>query len=141
MSNFVLSFNDDEVFVIVEHLKDCLILCIGDVIYLCFTSFLFMDFCQSQCCQLTVVLVPVIKDKAGKISSKDNYRPVALASVFSKVIEVIILGRIEICLDTNPNQFGFKKKHGTDQCIYIICVKENYRFISNSEWQCIGMFS
>ena len=43
---------------------------------------------------LSVVLVPVIKDKAGKISSKDNYRPIALASVFSKTIEVIILGRI-----------------------------------------------
>ena len=66
---------------------------------------------------LSVVLVPVIKDKAGKISSKDNYRPIALASVFSKMIEVIILARIEIFLDTNPNQFGFKKKHGTDQCI------------------------
>ena len=25
---------------------------------------------------LSVVLVPVIKDKAGKISSKDNYRPI-----------------------------------------------------------------
>ena len=72
---------------------------------------------------LSVVLVPVIKDKAGKISSKDNYHPVVLASVFSKLIEVIVLGRIEIFLDNNPDQFGFKKKHGTDQCIY---VKGNY---------------
>ena len=30
---------------------------------------------------LSVVLVPIIKDKCGKINSKDNYRPVALASV------------------------------------------------------------
>ena len=66
---------------------------------------------------LSVVLVPVIKDKAGKISSNDNYRPIALASAFCKIIEVIILGRIEIFLDTNPNQFDFKKKHGTDQCM------------------------
>ena len=71
---------------------------------------------------LSDVLVPVIKDKAGKISSKDNYRPVALASMFSQIIEIIILCRIEIFLDTNPNQLGFKK-HGTDQCI---CVKGNY---------------
>ena len=40
--------------------------------------------------------------------------------MFSKIIEVIILGRIEIFLDTNLNQFGFKKKHGTDQCIYVL---------------------
>ena len=35
-------------------------------------------------------------DKAGKISSKDNYRPIALASVISKLVEVIMLDRIEI---------------------------------------------
>ena len=60
----------------------------------------------------------MIKDKAGKISSNDNNRPIALASVLIQIIEVIILGRIEICLDTN--QFIFKKKHGTDQCIYVL---------------------
>ena len=64
--------------------------------------------------------MPVIKDKVGKIFSRDNYRPIAVASVFSKRIEVIILGRIEIFLDINPNQFDFKKKHGTDQSIYVL---------------------
>ena len=40
---------------------------------------------------LSVALVPLIKDEVGnKISSKDNYHPIALASVFSKIIEVII---------------------------------------------------
>ena len=33
---------------------------------------------------------------AGKISSKDNYRPIALASVISKLVEVIMLDRIEM---------------------------------------------
>ena len=40
---------------------------------------------------ISVILVPIIKDKAGKITSKDNYRPIALASVVSKVIEMILL--------------------------------------------------
>ena len=69
---------------------------------------------------LSVVLLPVIKDKAGKISSKDNYRPIALASVISKLVEVIMLDRIEMYMNTNPNQFAFKRKHGTDQCIYVL---------------------
>ena len=60
---------------------------------------------------LSVVLVPIVKDKTGKISSKDNYRPIALASVMSKVIERIILERIETCLLTSPNQFAFKSNH------------------------------
>lgn len=39
---------------------------------------------------MSVILVPVIKDKASKaskVSSIDNYRPIALASILSKVLE------------------------------------------------------
>ena len=85
---------------------------------MCFTGCVAHGFLSEL--MLSVVLVPVIKDKAGKISSKDNYHPIALASVFSKLLEIIILDRIEMYMDTNPNQFGFKKKHGTDQCIYVL---------------------
>ena len=52
---------------------------------------------------LSVVLVPIVKDKTGIISSKDNYRPIALASVLSKLIERIILDRIDKCLLTSAN--------------------------------------
>ena len=85
---------------------------------MCFTSFISHGFLPKS--MLSVMLVPVIKDKAGKISSKDNYRPIALASVISKLVEVIMLDRIEMYMITNPNQFGFKRKHGTDQCIYVL---------------------
>ena len=67
---------------------------------------------------MSVALVPIVKDKTGIISSKDNYRPIALASVLSKLIERIILDRIDKCLLTSANQFGFKSKHGTDHCIF-----------------------
>ena len=67
---------------------------------------------------LSVVIIPLIKDKAGAITAKENYRPIALASVLSKIIELIILDRIETCLLTSPNQFGFKRSHWTDQCIF-----------------------
>ena len=58
--------------------------------------------------------------KSGLISSKDNYRPIAIASVLSKVLEFIILERIEMFVYTHENQFGFKKQHGTDTCIYVM---------------------
>ena len=67
---------------------------------------------------MSVVLIPIIKNKCGNINSKDNYRPIALASIISKLVEVIILNRIENVLNTNDNQFGFKKNHSTDHCIY-----------------------
>ena len=65
------------------------------------------------------VRVPVIKFKKnpGRIMSKDNYRPIAVASVVSKVAEIVICNHISVYLDTCPNQFGFKRNHSTDQCI------------------------
>ena len=37
------------------------------------------------------VLVPIVKDKTGDISDKGNYRPIALASVISKIFEMALL--------------------------------------------------
>ena len=55
---------------------------------MCFTSFISHTFLPES--MLSVVLV----HKAGKLSSNDNYRPIALASVISKFVEVIMLDRI-----------------------------------------------
>ena len=44
---------------------------------------------------LIVTLVPVIKDKAGKVGSMGNYRPIALASILSKVLERMLLDRLK----------------------------------------------
>ena len=35
----------------------------------------------------------------------------------SKDIEILVLSKTECFLNTSDNQFGFKKKHGTDMCI------------------------
>lgn len=40
---------------------------------------------------LSLLLVPVSKDEASKVGKLDNYRPVALASILSKVLEKILL--------------------------------------------------
>ena len=45
-------------------------------------------------------------DKTGRIDQVDNYRPIALASVISKVVEIILLSRISGLLETCHNQFG-----------------------------------
>ena len=69
---------------------------------------------------LEIVLVPVIKDKTGRIDQVDNYRPIALAIVISKVVEITLLSRISGLLETCHNQFGLKQSLGTDTCIYVL---------------------
>ena len=69
---------------------------------------------------LDTVIVPLIKDKKGDITDCDNYRPIALTCVLSKVLESLILFRCQCLLSTSSHQFGFKAKHGTDQCVYVL---------------------
>ena len=50
----------------------------------------------------------------------NNYRPIALVNIASKKIEMIMLDVMEPFIVTCDNQFGFKKKHSTEHCIYAL---------------------
>ena len=65
-----------------------------------------------------VILNPIVKDKTGNISDKDNYRPIALATVSSKILERVLLNRCRSNLATGDHQFGFKERHSTDMAVY-----------------------
>ena len=64
--------------------------------------------------------VPIVKDVKGDVSSKDNYRPIAITSVLSKVIEILVLDRYDALLCTSDNQFGFKNNGSTDMCVFTL---------------------
>ena len=72
------------------------------------------------------VIVPIIKDKNKRVNDKNNYRPICLSNVCSKIIEVVIFNRISTFLESSYNQFGFKPKHGTELCVFAF--KELLRF-------------
>ncbi len=59
---------------------------------------------------MLAMLVPILKSKTGVITSTRNYRPIALATVRSKIMET----------------FPYKSGHSTDMCIYLL--KEAIRF-------------
>ena len=40
---------------------------------------------------VTGVLIPLVKDKAGDLSSVDNYRPITISLTLSKVFEHVLL--------------------------------------------------
>ena len=66
------------------------------------------------------VIVPIIKNKNKRSTDKDNYRPICLSNVFSKVVEKVHYSRMQNWLLTTPNQFGFKPKHGTEMCVFVL---------------------
>ena len=69
---------------------------------------------------MKTAIVPIIKNKTGDTSDKNNYRPIALVTACSKIFELCILSIIENYICTHDHQFGFKKQHATDMCIYTV---------------------
>ena len=75
---------------------------------------------------LKSVIVPIIKNKNKRISDKDNYRPICISNVFTKVVEKLLYSRLEDYLQSTHNQFGAKQKHGTEMCVFVL--KELIRY-------------
>ena len=96
----------------------------------CFSS-LFVHGCLPEA-MISVVLMPIVKNKSASICSKSNYRPISLASIVSNILEKLIYDRIAVYLNTCSNQFGFKAKHSTDMTIYVL----KYRSLNSNVYSC-----
>ena len=81
---------------------------------------------------MLVHIIPLIKNKLKDASDPGNYRPIAITTIASKILESILLIILAPFLNTADNQFGFKENHSTDTCIYILKEILNYYNSSGS---------
>ena len=81
---------------------------------------------------METVIVPIIKNARENISSKDNYRPIALTNTLSKIIEKLILALCGSLLQTTENQFGFKSNSSTDLCVFSVKQVIDYYRVNGS---------
>ena len=68
----------------------------------------------------TGVVIPLIKDKAGNLNGVDNYRPITLSPIISKLFEAVLLTLCDDALATDPLQFGFKNNIGCADAIFTL---------------------
>ena len=68
---------------------------------------------------IKVILVPIVKNKAGDLTSKNNYRPIALAAVLSKLVELVMIECCGESINSSDYQFAYKSGHATDTCIFV----------------------
>ena len=68
------------------------------------------------------LIIPIVKDQKGDITNGDNYWPIDITSVTSKIVEFIILDKFLEKLGNTCNQFGFKKGLSCD--LYIFSLKQ-----------------
>jgi hypothetical protein len=66
------------------------------------------------------VVIPIVKDKCGNLSSIDNYRPITLSPVISKVFESLLLNKYSNYLRTDDLQFGFKQGLSCSNAIFAL---------------------
>ena len=81
---------------------------------------------------MKTAIVPILKNRQGDTSDKNNYRPIAIVTAMSKILELCIMKLIESHLVTSDNQFGFKRQHGTDLCIFTVKSVIKYYNLCNS---------
>ena len=79
--------------------------------YLNLTTFFLLFYCALLICYINTTIDPICKNKNGNMSDTSNYRPVAVATVVSKLLEHFILSNISPFLGTTDNHFGFKAGH------------------------------
>ena len=66
------------------------------------------------------MLTLIIKSKPDDVTAISKYRPISLATIFSKFLELFILHMIKEFLVNIDNQFGFKSSHCADMCLFLL---------------------
>ena len=69
---------------------------------------------------LMYTVVPIPKNKKKSLNDSNNYRGIALSSIIGKVLELLILNSNKDILRSCDLQFGFKSKHSTTQCTFVL---------------------
>ena len=72
------------------------------------------------------VIIPILKDKRGDLTSLDNYRPITLSPVISKIFESVLLIKYGDYQYSDDRQFGFKKSMGCRIAIFAVRNIINY---------------
>jgi len=69
---------------------------------------------------MTVNILPIVKKKGLDAKDSQNYRPIALATAASKILEHALFEKISTYLGVGKHQFGYKHGHGTELAVFTL---------------------
>ena len=97
-----------------------------DIANLSFVTGIFPDLCK------TAKVIPIYKKDNPLLC--ENYRPISLLPIFSKIIEKLIYKRMYSFIDEHKliykRQFGFRSKHSTSHAL--ISITESIKALVDS---------
>ena len=65
-------------------------------------------------------IIPIPKDKRKSLNDSSNYRAIALSSILGKILDHILLSKCSNHFLTSDYQFGFKRRHSTVMCTFVV---------------------
>ena len=77
---------------------------------------------------IETIIVPIVKNKCGTMCESNNYIPIALATLMSKLFESVILLKWDTFLGTCPNQFGMGKSYNGVVYDLMKCSRHTYHY-------------
>ncbi|XP_050557479.1 uncharacterized protein LOC126911962 [Spodoptera frugiperda] len=66
---------------------------------------------------MKTIIVPIVKNKTGDLSDKNNYRPISLATIVAKVLDSVLDSELDKHLNIHDAQFGFRAGLSTESAI------------------------
>lgn len=70
---------------------------------------------------MKTIVVPIVKNRTGDVSNLSNYRPISLATVFSKIFETLLMKHLnEKNIALHNAQFGFRRGLSTDLAVFAL---------------------
>ena len=71
-------------------------------------------------------LIPIVKDQKSSKSTSENYRLIAISSLFLKILDYIILSLFSDTFESINLQFGFQVNCSTTMCSWTLLETVNY---------------
>ena len=81
------------------------------------------------------IFFPVLKDNTGSAARSSNYRGIAIEPMISRIYEAIFKARYKTCLQTNVQEFAYKKGKSCSTCTYNLLDIVEYYATQNSSLQ------
>ena len=82
-----------------------------------------------------ITMVVPIFFKNGDMTAKNNYQPIAMATVMSNILEICVQMKLEDYLWTTDNQFAHKTGHSV-----FLFWRKSFVIIINTELRCMSAF-
>ena len=62
---------------------------------------------------MKTITAPLVQHKTQNIQGKNAYRPIALVTTVSDILEIVVLGQIKTSINTSPNMLTCSLKCNT----------------------------